>query len=141
MIWRRAPEWVAQRQIGRGEAQSHRQENQQCHRGSRRQTGGDPTAMNGAVHGVATSTASAPVKKLPQWPSRFGEAAAGAREASGHRVNTGQVQSHGEQQPGHRGDKYGRGELKSPARRRAPPSARPVARPPRTENVARTPAV
>ena len=28
------------------------------------------TAMNGAVQGVATSTASAPVKKLPQWPSR-----------------------------------------------------------------------
>src|SRR5271155_2998175 len=28
------------------------------------------TLMNGAVHGVATSTASSPVKKLPRWPER-----------------------------------------------------------------------
>ena len=27
-------------------------------------------AMNGAVQGVATSTASSPVKKLPAWPAR-----------------------------------------------------------------------
>ena len=28
------------------------------------------TPMNGAVHGVATTTASSPVKKLPSWPGR-----------------------------------------------------------------------
>ena len=28
------------------------------------------TAMKGAVQGVATSTANAPVKKLPAWPWR-----------------------------------------------------------------------
>ncbi|MEJ0019293.1 MAG: hypothetical protein WDN25_22625 [Acetobacteraceae bacterium] len=28
------------------------------------------TPMNGAVHGVATTTASSPVKKLPKWPGR-----------------------------------------------------------------------
>ena len=77
------------------------------------------TAMNGAVQGVATSTASAPVKKLPQCPSRPARPPPMPATPPPICEHAGQVQPDREQQPRHRGDEDRRGELKSPSRRRA----------------------
>ena len=73
------------------------------------------TPMNGAVQGVATTTASRPVKKLPRWPGRVREAVAGAHQAGADLEDAGQVQPDREQQPGHGGDEHRRLELEPPA--------------------------
>ena len=51
------------------------------------------TAMNGAVHGVATRTASAPVKKLPQCPSRAARPPPAPGEPAADPEDAGQVQA------------------------------------------------
>ena len=85
------------------------------------------TPMNGAVQGVATSTASSPVKKLPVCPGRAARPLAGAARPAPNSEHAGQVEPDSEQQPGHGRDEHRGLELESPAgaltRRRAPPAA------------------
>ena len=76
------------------------------------------TLMNGAVQGVATSTASRPVKKLPRCPPRAASALPVPAMPAPTSNTPDRFSPDPEQQPGHGRHEHRRGELEPPAGRR-----------------------
>ena len=71
--------------------------------------------MNGAVQGLATTTASTPVKKLPLRPPRLARPLPAFMTAAAELHQSGQGQAHGDKQVGQGDDKARRLQLEAPA--------------------------